>query len=68
MSVNRNSTVRERMKAIKYCKNKSIVNDIRNIVFSLAKAGVYVFCKSWKQKFIMSFAINKMEMEQGIWW
>lgn len=34
-----------------------VVNDISNSVFGLAKAYVYGFCKSWKQKFIMSFII-----------
>ena len=34
-----------------------IVNDIRNFVFGLAVATVYGFCKSRKQKFVMSFTI-----------
>ena len=34
-----------------------IVNDIRNFVFGLAGATVYGFCKSRKQKFVMSFII-----------
>jgi len=36
---------------------KFIVNDIRNFVFGLAGATVYGFCKSRKQKFVMSFTI-----------
>jgi len=36
----------------------SIVNDIRNFVFGLAEASVYGFCKSRKQKFVMSFTIG----------
>ena len=35
-----------------------IVNDIRNFVFGLAEAFVYGFCKSRKQKFVMSFTIS----------
>ena len=34
-----------------------IVNDIKNFVFGLAEAVVYGFCKSRKQKFVMSFTI-----------
>ena len=34
-----------------------IVNDIINFVFGLAGATVYGFCKSRKQKFVMSFTI-----------
>ena len=37
---------------------KFIVNDIRNFVFGLAGATVYGFCKSRKQKFVMSFTIT----------
>ena len=34
-----------------------IVNDIRNFIFGLVEATVYGFCKSRKQKFVMSFTI-----------
>ena len=39
-------------------KRVSIVNDIRNFIFGLAGATVYGFCKSRKQKFVMSFTIS----------
>ena len=34
-----------------------IVNDIRNFIFGLAEAAAYGFCKSRKQKFVMSLTI-----------
>ena len=40
------------------CVHQTIVNDIRNFVFGLAGATVYGSCKSWKQKFVMSFTIS----------
>ena len=34
-----------------------IVNDIGNFIFGPAEVTVYGFCKSRKQKFVMSFTI-----------
>ncbi len=44
--------------ACMHCVHQTIVNDIRNFVFGLAGATVYGSCKSWKQKFVMSFTIS----------
>ena len=39
-----------------------IVNDIKNFVFGLVEATVYGFCKSRKQKFVMSFTIGDIHI------
>ena len=50
----------------KYTKSFIIVNDIKNFVFSTAKAPVYGFGRNRKQKYVMSFTILTSEHKEGL--